>query len=128
MNSQEHSRMIDGVWYIWKVSQLWELSKHLPIFQFNVSTYNLDIVRWFAEGEQPTAKSILQHCKRINEADLSCSLIFAPDGCLMDGLHRICKAMINNVSYLPAVQFTSMPEPNLIETPQPILINDGKQN
>ena len=57
-------------------------------------------------------RAVVDHAKRIIEADPAYPVIFNADGRLMDGGHRIGKAMIEGRSTVMAVQFESMPEPD----------------
>jgi hypothetical protein len=45
-------------------------------------------------------------------ADLDYPIIFAAEGRLMDGTHRIAKAYALGLSHLEAVRFTVTPEPD----------------
>ena len=51
---------------------------------------------------------------RINEATLDHPVILNADGSLMDGGHRICKALLEGRKTVMAVQFETMPEPDEI--------------
>ena len=50
-----------------------------------------------------------EHARDINEADLSYPIILSPDGKVLDGWHRICKAFLQGTEELDAVQLTTMP-------------------
>jgi hypothetical protein len=65
-----------------------------------------------ADETAPTCKSIAEHCALINEADLSYPIILDSAGRVMDGMHRVCKAFLQGVAALPAVQFARDPEPD----------------
>jgi len=69
---------------------------------------------WF-EGESPTCRQVAAHAKLIAETDLKYPIILSAEGCVMDGMHRICKAFINNENTLSAVQFEVNPEPDYID-------------
>jgi hypothetical protein len=47
-------------------------------------------------------------------ADLSFTIILCVSGRVMDGMHRIAKAVLNREVFIQAVQFTQTPEPDFI--------------
>lgn len=54
----------------------------------------------------------MEHAKLINEADLSYAIILDAHGRVMDGMHRICKAVMIGTSEIDAVQFHVDPPPD----------------
>jgi hypothetical protein len=46
------------------------------------------------------------------EAELDYPIIFAAEGCVIDGVHRIAKAYALGLTELKAVRFPVMPEPD----------------
>ncbi|MBI3973865.1 MAG: hypothetical protein HY332_21520 [Chloroflexi bacterium] len=62
--------------------------------------------------DRPTGFDIARHAKRIMEADLDYPIIFAAEGNLMDGVHRVAKAYALGRSHLKAVRFPATPEPD----------------
>jgi hypothetical protein len=57
---------------------------------------------------------------RINDADLSKPIILNADGSLMDGGHRLCKALLEGRQTILAVRFDVMPTPDEISDAGPI--------
>lgn len=113
---RSHSRCIDGKMYVWDVEKLWKLAECLPVQRFNIDSIletNRDC--WFCEIREPTIRNVAQHAKRINEADLSFPIILNADGALMDGGHRIAKAIMQGTDEILAVRFDRMPTPDAIE-------------
>jgi hypothetical protein len=110
----KHSRIIDGFRLVWNVERLWALSTSFPVVQVPVeSIIELDRDCWFC-GEEPTIRSIAEHCRRNMNADLARPIILNADGTLIDGRHRVARAMIEDRSHLPAVRFVTMPEPDCV--------------
>jgi len=70
-----------------------------------------DEVRWFGGPRNilPTCRAIAEHARDIYEADLSYPIILSPSGEVLDGWHRICKAFVQGIEELDAVQLTKMP-------------------
>ena len=95
-----------------RTHELWELAKTLPIRQVRLeSLEGFDDVHWFGGGMnvRPTCRLIAQHARDIYEADLSYPIILSPTGEVLDGWHRICKAFLQGIEELDAVQLPTMP-------------------
>ena len=106
----------DGKRYVWDVRRLWALSAAFPVFDFPVAEFTgLDLDMWFCGVNEPTVRSVYQHCLRINAADLSYPVMLDADGIVLDGVHRILKTMTLGLATVPAVRFERMPEPDRIE-------------
>lgn len=70
---------------------------------------------WYApEDPPPTCRSILGHAELILRADLRYPVILASDGSVMDGMHRILKALMDGRDVIRAVQFATDPEPDFV--------------
>ena len=50
----------------------------------------------------------------IDEVDLSYPIILDRDGRVMDGMHRICRAVREGKDTIPAVRFAASPEPDFV--------------
>jgi ParB-like chromosome segregation protein Spo0J len=48
----------------------------------------------------------------IEEVDVAYPIILGPDGRVMDGMHRIARAMLEGKSTIPAVRLERLPEPD----------------
>ena len=78
------------------------------------SIRELDEPYWYGQDTVPTCRSIAEHAKLIAETDLEFPIILSADGRVMDGMHRAAKAVVQNVSRLPAKQFKQDPEPDYV--------------
>jgi hypothetical protein len=109
-------RRADGELLAWDVHRLIELSRHLPRVRIAVASIReIDEVYWFDEAsERPTCRRILDHVRLIEEADLSHSIILGADGRVMDGMHRVAKAVLEGRSEIEAVRFTEDPTPDYV--------------
>ncbi|MEM9300592.1 MAG: hypothetical protein AAGE01_00690 [Pseudomonadota bacterium] len=98
------------------VRRLVALSRQLPVRMIDPNRVaELDEDRWYFEpGEQPTPRSIVQHLELIQACDLRYPIILDRSGRLMDGMHRVCKAVLEGVERIPAVQFELDPEPDYV--------------
>ena len=57
----------------------------------------------------------MEHCALIRDSDLSIPIILNQAGRVMDGMHRVCKAILEGEEELPAVQFEANPEPDYVD-------------
>ena len=113
---QTHSTKRDGKRNIWYTERLWELAKDLPEYDAEVELFEeLDRDCWFGEGRPPTIREVADHCRRINETDPRYPLIINDNGQLMDGGHRLARALLEGQKTVKAVRFEKMPEPDEIE-------------
>lgn len=117
MRKQYHFRPADRGVLIWDVDRLAKLTKGFPRIDIPLSEIReLDQTFWFdAEGNRPTCRQIALHAKLIHETDLSHPIILSQHGGVMDGMHRVCKALISSVETIRAVQFKENPEPDHID-------------
>jgi hypothetical protein len=98
----------------WDVDRLIELSrafsvKHVPLAEID----EIDSVYWFDDRrERPTVRHVVDHARLIEEVDLSYPVILGRDGRVMDGMHRIAKALLEGRATIDAVQFEIQPEPD----------------
>jgi hypothetical protein len=98
----------------WDVDRLVDLSKGLPVKQVPLASIEeIDTVYWFDDRrEQPTVRSVVDHARLIDGVDLSYPIILGFDGRVMDGMHRVAKALLEGRTTIPAVQFETDPEPD----------------
>ena len=98
----------------WDVDRLIELSRGFAVEKVAVDTIReLDEVYWFdGDEEKPTCRKVLLHLKLIEETDLDHPIILASDGRVMDGMHRVAKAVLEGIDTVDAVRFESDPEPD----------------
>lgn len=117
MRKQYHFRPAQQGVLIWDVDRLVDLSKSFSLIELPLSEIReLDDSFWFdAEGNRPTCRRIALHAKLINETNLKHPIILSQDGGVMDGMHRVCKALIEGMETIQAVQFKLDPEPDYID-------------
>lgn len=58
-----------------------------------------------------TLRDMVMHMKAVNAADLNYPIIMDEDGELMDGRHRLMKAMLNGIDTVKVVRFEENPSP-----------------
>jgi hypothetical protein len=102
----------DGSMRFWRMHQLWELATGLPVKKVRLSELSgFDEVCWFGGplNLRPTCRAIAEHARDIYASDLSYPIILSPTGEVLDGWHRICKAYLEGVEELNAVQLLTLP-------------------
>ena len=114
MRKQYYFRPSRKGYFAWDVDRLVALTKN-----FQRRMVKLDAIREIDEpilsGDQSlllTWRSISEDLRLIEEADLSYPIILSSEGRVMDGMHRVAKAMLNRHETIEAVQFTKDPEPD----------------
>jgi len=90
----------------WSVARLIHLSKDLEVM--NVPLNHLNV---YYKYENITLREMVMHMQAVLDADLSYPIILDEDGDLMDGRHRLMKAMLNGVKTIKAVRFDKNPSP-----------------
>lgn len=102
----------------WAVRDLWAVASTLQARRVQLADIEADKLMdsyvWTRDGEWTQALSvreILDHARRVEEADLEYPIILTPDGRVADGVHRIVKALRLGRTSIMAVWLTTMPEP-----------------
>lgn len=98
----------------WDVDRLVILTRNFPRCQVPLTSIQELDRRWFGEDGPRTWRSLLEHMQLIEEADLSFPIILAADGLVMDGMHRVAKAVREGRHTIDAVQFPKDPEPDYV--------------
>ncbi len=97
----------------WDVDNLITASSDLPVRDVALgSITDVDTDFWFKFGPMPSVRRIIDHIRLIQEVDLSYPIILGSDGRVMDGMHRIARAILDGHSTIKAVQFAEEPEPD----------------
>lgn len=98
----------------WDVDRLIELSQALPVSSVALdSIREIDDIYGFDDDEQkPTCRNVLLHMRLIEECDLSYPIILGADGRVMDGMHRVAKALMEGRLEIEARCFEQDPEPD----------------
>lgn len=117
VRAQYHFRVTNKGVLVWEVRRLIALSRDFTVHNVSVSDVaELDENHWYAIGStMPTPRRIVEHCVLINEADMSYPIILDQNGRVMDGMHRVCKALMAGLAQVPAVQFDEDPEPDYVD-------------
>ena len=98
----------------WDVDRLIELSKDLPTEEVELASITeVDTVYWFdGELQRPTIRNVIDHVRLIEAVDLSKPIILSADGRVMDGMHRVARALLDDQPSISAVRFEVDPDPD----------------
>ncbi|HET7550821.1 MAG TPA: hypothetical protein VFK04_06000 [Gemmatimonadaceae bacterium] len=98
----------------WDVDRLVHLSRDFPIRRVPLSRIRELDEPVFGEGETLTWRSLVAHVQLLDAAELTYPIILAADGAVMDGRHRVAKALREGRSSIDAVQFLEDPPPDYV--------------
>ncbi len=107
MRKQYHLRPSKNGLYAWDVDKLIEKAKGLPQISIKLEEIKeLDEAFWYQEADiKPTVRSIAEHFRLTNETDLTYPILLSKDGRVLDGMHRVVKALILGHKEIKAVRF-----------------------
>ena len=98
---------------VWRVTSLIERAKGLEPF-------DLPLVALFSGAKVfdpiESAYALAEHMKRALAADMNCPIILDAEGFVMDGWHRITRALVEGHSTVKAVRFDETPPCDYVES------------
>ena len=113
MRQQYHHRKVGEDTHLWNVNKLVEMTKSFPVANIHLSDIKeLDECFWYDDGNVPTCRSVAEHAKLIHETDLKYPILLCPNRKVIDGMHRVCKAYMQDMDTIKAVILPEMPEPD----------------
>ena len=115
MRKQYFFRPSERGYRAWDVDHLVALTKDFPRIQAALSDIReLDEPFPADEKGNVTWRNVVGHMALIEAADPGYPIILAANGEVMDGRHRVAKAMLTGKTAIEAVQFTNDPEPDYV--------------
>lgn len=98
----------------WDVDRLVELSAGLPVREVPLTDiWEIDTAYWTEEAAGPmTVRNVVEHIRLVDEVDPSYPIILGANGRVMDGMHRVARALLEGRSTISAVRFEVDPEPD----------------
>jgi hypothetical protein len=114
VRKQYHFWPADPGFDAWDVDRLIELSRELPVQAVPLRLINeIDTAYWF-EGSAmtPTVRRVVEHARLMLDVDRTYPVILGHDGRVMDGMHRIARALFEGRAEISAVRFPSEVEPD----------------
>ena len=116
MRKQYHFRPSDRGLVSWDVHRLVDLTRDCPRVIVPLDEIKeLDEEYWLDENEErPTCRWVAEHMRLVEETDLEYPIILSSNGRIMDGMHRVVKALVQGLESIEAVRFTVDPEPDFV--------------
>jgi hypothetical protein len=97
----------------WDVDGLIVLAAESAVEQLPVAQIcELDTDYWFGDGSRPSVRDMVGHFRLMLEADPSYPIIIDPDGGVMDGMHRVARALAEGRESVPARRLRALPPPD----------------
>ena len=97
----------------WDVDRLVDLTVDAPVEHVALSDIQeIDSVYWFDARNPPTVRNIAFHFALARDVDTSHPIILGPDGRVMDGMHRVVRALLEDWPTIAAVRLTTLPDPD----------------
>ena len=117
MRKQYHFQPSKNGFYAWDVDKLVEITKDFPRILIPLDQIKeLDENFWYQEKDKiPTCRSFVEHMRLVQETDLKYPIILSQNGRVMDGMHRVAKALLLGHKEITAVQFMKDPEPDYFD-------------
>ena len=98
----------DDLFDTWDVGRLVESASALPVEEVNVS--EIDEVYWVgADGAPPSVRIIVEHLRLVRDADLDYPILLSTEGRVLDGMHRVARALIDGLPTIRARRFVVDP-------------------
>jgi hypothetical protein len=113
MRKQYHFWPGEGGLDAWDVDHLIRLSADLPVEEVALSELpEIDCEYWFDEWERPTVRKVVEHFRLVRDVDSSYPIILGPDNRVMDGMHRVARALLDGSTAVTAKRLRELPEPD----------------
>jgi hypothetical protein len=98
----------------WDVDRLIEMSAGLPVREVPLASItDVDTDYWFdGSAVVATVRKVVEHVRLIHAVDPSFPIILGVDGRVMDGMHRVARALLEGRASIRAVQFEVQPAPD----------------
>ncbi len=126
MRKQFHFRRSRSGLHAWDVDRLVAIAESLPTEAIPLQVVReVDTVYWFDHGHEPTVRAVVEHMRLVTEADLRYTIVVDPDGRVMDGMHRVAKALLLRHSTIAAKRLPSLPNPDYTDVQPDDLPYDG---
>lgn len=121
MRAQYHFRRTELGLCAWEVRRLVELTRALPVERVPLAAIReLDEGYWADGGRQAmTCRVVVEHARLMLDCELRYPVILSSDGRVMDGMHRVCRALLEGLSTIEAVRFEVDPEPDYVGVTDP---------
>jgi hypothetical protein len=113
LRQQYHLRRRGSGFDAWDVNRLIALSRDLRPETVRIEDLpDVDEPYWFQGDDVPTCRAIAKHMMLTQAVDLSFPILLCAQGRVMDGMHRIVKALLEGRSHIEAKRFETTPAPD----------------
>jgi len=100
----------------WDVDRLIELASGLPVELVPLDSIGeIDSPYWFDANHPATVRAVVEHARLIAKVDPRLPIILGPDGRVMDGMHRIARALLDGHKMIDAVRLPALPAPDFVD-------------
>lgn len=96
----------------WNLNTLLEATKDLKEFDLSLDSLDLGVNPW----DLKDVWSFLREMQAVKQVDFKYPVILAPEGWVMDGWHRVAKAIMQGKKTIKAVRLIELPEPDKKES------------
>ncbi|MEM8781784.1 MAG: hypothetical protein AAGE65_02920 [Planctomycetota bacterium] len=116
LRMQYHFRESPRGLLAWDVHRLIRLAEGLPVRAVPLSDIReIDEPYWFGHADTgPTCRQIAEHARLIRDVDLTYPILLCHEGRVMDGMHRVLRALIDGNETIDAVRFAEPIEPDYV--------------
>ena len=113
MRKQYHFRPGPAGLDAWDVDRLLTMVEDEPVVEIPLTAIaELDSEYWFDHGYAPTVRNVVEHCRLLQEVDLQYPIVVDPAGRVMDGMHRVARALLEGRTSIAAKRLRRLPEPD----------------
>lgn len=114
MRKQYHFRSSSHGFDAWDVDRLVALARDLPVSDVALASIaEIDTPYWFGAGQDaPTVRILVRHMELVHETDPSFPIILDAHGRVMDGMHRVARALLEGRSTIRAVRLAEAVAPD----------------
>ena len=114
MRQQYHIRQVGEDTHVWDVNRLLRLHANVPTQAVALSQIaEIQQAYWFP-NTHPSTADIVEHMRLVEAADLAYPILMDAEGKLMDGMHRVAKALLAGHTHIHAQQLSHTPAPDFI--------------
>ena len=114
MRKQYYFRQSNRGLLAWDVDRLVDASREFPVLRVALSDIRELDAPWSRPDGPESWRTMIEHMRLIDEADLSFPIILSAEGDVMDGMHRVAKALQLGQADIAAVRFPHDPAPDHI--------------
>ncbi len=108
-----HENTYSAYGKVWTVTNLIARAKDLEPFDLPLAAIHLGTAVWTPTG---SAYGMAFHMRRALDVDTSYPIILCEEGFIMDGWHRVLRALIDGKATIKAVRFMKTPPHDYLES------------